>query len=106
MVWSRAEGADWPARQLFLSYRRNQDISTIVQWLKGTWRRMLLQEFAHLRKQFWGRHLWARGYLAVTSGNVTDAMMEEYIAGQEGGPVQGDSRFRIDDTPNLPPSRR
>ncbi|MEK6716563.1 MAG: hypothetical protein AABZ16_03625 [candidate division NC10 bacterium] len=24
--------------------------------------RMLLQEFAHLRSQFWGRHLWARGY--------------------------------------------
>ena len=24
--------------------------------------RMLLQEFAHLRNQFWGRHLWARGY--------------------------------------------
>ncbi len=56
---------------LFLSYRPHQDISTIVQWLKGTTSRILLQEFPHLRKQFWGRHLWARGYFAVTSGNIT-----------------------------------
>jgi putative transposase len=68
--------------------------------------RMLLQEFAHLRKQFWGRHLWARGYFAVTSGTITDTMIEEYIAQQEGEPVHDDSRFRTDDTPNLPPSRR
>jgi putative transposase len=91
---------------LLLSYRLNQAISTIVQWLKGTTSRVLLQEFAHLRKQFWGRHLWARGYIAVTSGNITDQMIQEYIASQEGEPVQDDSRFRIDDTPNLPSSRR
>ncbi len=85
---------------LFLSYRPHQDISTIVQWLKGTTSRLLLQEFPHLRKQFWGRHLWARGYFAVTSGNITDAMVQEYIAEQEGEPVQDDSRFRIDDSPS------
>jgi putative transposase len=78
----------------------------MVQWLKEATPRMLLQEFAHLRKQFWGRHLWARGYFAVTSGNITDELIQQYIASQEGGPVQNDSRFRIDDTPNLPPSRR
>ena len=91
---------------LFLSYRPHQDVSTIVQWLKGTTARILLQECAHLRKQFWGRHLWARGYFGVTSGNITDEMIHEYIAEQEGEPVQDDSRFQIDDTPNLPPSRR
>ena len=91
---------------LFLSYRPHQDVSTIVQWLKGTTARILLQECAHLRKQFWGRHLWARGYFGVTSGNITDAMIHEYIAEQEGEPVQDDSRFQIDDSPNLPPSRR
>src|SRR3954454_7116507 len=48
---------------LFLWYRPNQDVSHIVQWLKGISSRVLLQEFAHLRKKFWGRHLWARGYL-------------------------------------------
>ena len=91
---------------LFLAYRPNQDVSTIVQWLKGITSRVLLQEYAHLRKQFWGRHLWARGYLAVSAGAITDAMVREYIAEQEGEPVEDDSRFQIDDTSNLPPSRR
>lgn len=35
---------------LFLSYRPHQNISTIVQWLKGTTSRILLQEFPQLRK--------------------------------------------------------
>jgi putative transposase len=69
----------------------------IAQWLKGISSRMLLEEFAHLRRQFWGRHLWARGYFAVTSGTITDAMVKQYIADQEGEPLQDDSRFRIDD---------
>ena len=38
---------------VFLSYRPHQDVSTIVQWLKGISSRVLLQEFPHLRKQFW-----------------------------------------------------
>ena len=37
---------------VFVSYRPNQDISTIVQWLKGISSRVLLQEFPHLRKAF------------------------------------------------------
>ena len=46
----------------FISYRAHQNISQIVQWLKGTSSRVLLQEFPeHLKKQYWGRHLWARG---------------------------------------------
>ncbi len=91
---------------LLIAYRPYQSVSQIVQWLKGISSRMLLQEFAHLRKQFWGRHLWARGYFAVTSGTITDALIKQYIAEQEGEPVQDDSRFRIDDGPKLPPSRR
>ena len=53
---------------VLVSYRPHVDIGRIVQWLKGISSRILLQEFAHLRKQFWGRHLWARGYLAVSTG--------------------------------------
>lgn len=44
-----------------------------------------------------GRHLWARGYLAVSSGNITDEMIKKYIEEHEGEPVNADdSRFRID----------
>ncbi|MRR23152.1 IS200/IS605 family transposase [bacterium] len=81
---------------MFIGYNPSQDISKIVQWLKGISSRVLLTEFAHLKKQFWGRHLWARGYLAVSSGNVTDEIIQQYINEQEGEPVVDDSRFQID----------
>ncbi len=83
---------------VFLSYRPTQKVSQIVQWLKGTSSRVLLQEFPRLRKQFWGRHLWARGYLAVSSGTITDEMVQEYIDQQEGEQIADDSRFPIDNT--------
>jgi len=75
---------------IFVSYRPQTSISKLVQYLKGASSRILLQEFAHLRKQFWGRHLWARGYLAVSSGNITDEMIREYIDEQEGENIQTD----------------
>jgi len=81
---------------MFISYRPSQDVSKIVQWLKGIGSRILLPEFPHLKKQFWGRHLWARGHLAVSSGNITDEMIQQYIQEQEGEPVTDDSRFEID----------
>ena len=63
---------------------------------EGISSRVLLQEFAHLRKMFWGRHFWARGYMAVSSGTITDEMIAEYIAEQEGEPVHDDGQFPID----------
>ena len=83
---------------VFVSYRPNQDISTIVQWLKGISSRVLLQEFPHLRKAFWGEHFWARGYLAVSSGTLTDEMIQEYIEAQDGEPIHDDSQFPIDNS--------
>ena len=81
---------------VFLSYRPTQKVSQIMQWLKGTSSRVLLQEFRHLRKKFWGRHFWARGYLAVSSGNITDEMIQAYIAEQEGEQIADDSQFKVD----------
>ena len=86
---------------VFLSYRPTQDVSQIMQWLKGISSRVLLQEFPRLRKQFWGRHFWARGYLAVSSGTITDDMIRQYIDEQEGEKMVDDSRFPID-TPTNP----
>jgi putative transposase len=55
-----------------------------------------LQEFSYLRKKFWERYLRARGYLAVSSGTITDEMIREYIDEQEGEQIADDSRFPID----------
>jgi putative transposase len=83
---------------VLISYRPTQPVSQIVQWLKGTSSRVLLQEFPRLRKQFWGKHLWARGYLAVATGTVTDETIREYINEQAGEQIADDSRFPIDNS--------
>lgn len=38
--------------KVFLNSRPNQDVSMIVQWLKGISSRALFQEFVQLRKKF------------------------------------------------------
>jgi REP element-mobilizing transposase RayT len=40
---------------------------------------MLFEEFAQIRLQFWGGHLWSEGYTVCTAGVVTIAKIEEYI---------------------------
>jgi putative transposase len=47
-----------------------------------------------LSKQFWGRHLWGRGYFVATSGNVTDEVIMDYIKNQEDS-VEGNDEFTI-----------
>ncbi len=57
-------------------------VSELVQRLKGRSSRLLLVEFGELNRQFWGKHLWARGYFAASSGNVTDEIIKQYIDSQ------------------------
>lgn len=74
----------------------NLSPSKIMQAIKGKTSRKLLAEFKHLQKQFWGRHLWARGYFVASSGNVTDEAIREYIRQQEGTePDDGGDNFRV-----------
>ena len=51
-------------------------VSKLVQYLRGKTSRKLQQEFPHLRKRYWGQHLWARGYFAVSTGNVSSKMVK------------------------------
>ena len=70
--------------------------SKLMQYIKGKSSRKLMMEFKHIQKQYWGRHLWARGYFVASSGNVTDEAVAEYIRGQEGTePSDGDDNFRV-----------
>src|SRR5205823_15115836 len=57
-------------------------ISRLVQRMQGKSSYRLLAEFPHMRKRFWGRHGWARGYFCRSSGNVTDEGIKAYIAQQ------------------------
>ncbi len=58
-------------------------LSKVMQYVKGKSGRKLLAEFDHLKKRYWGQHLWARGYFAVTVGNVSSEEVQKYIENQE-----------------------
>jgi len=70
-------------------------VSGLVQRLKGRSARKMLEEFGELRRQFWGQHLWARGYFVASSGNVTDAIIAEYIESQSEQLPNDNENFRV-----------
>jgi len=70
-------------------------VSKLAGRIKGKTSRKLLSENRRLSKQFWGRHLWARGYLAASSGNVTDEVIMQYIATQDLQERARDNDFTI-----------
>lgn len=78
---------------LFVSSPPQVTISRLVQRSKGRSSHHMLAEFSHLRKAFWGRHLWARGYFCCSSGNVTDEVITEYIENQR---HEEDVDFRVE----------
>ena len=68
---------------LFVSVPPHLAISKLVQYLKGKSSYKMLLENKQLSREFWGRHVWGRGYFVSTSGNITDEMIMEYITNQD-----------------------
>jgi putative transposase len=79
---------------LLLSVPPHLAPSRVMQAIKGKTSHRLLMDHRRLRSEFWGRHLWGRGYFVCSSGNVTDEMIEEYIRTQ-GAEPQDDDRFKV-----------
>ena len=79
---------------LLLSAPPHVSPSRVMQAIKGKTSHHLLQDHRRLRAEFWGRHLWARGYFVASSGNVTDEVIAHYIQLQ-GAEPEDDDRFRI-----------
>ena len=66
---------------LYLRIPPKYSISDAMKWIKGKSAERLLKKYEKLSKQYWGRHLWARGYFVSTVG-ITDNMIREYIQKQ------------------------
>ena len=62
-----------------LEYPPKLSISSIVKQLKGRSSRILQKEFPHLKKRYWGRRFWGKGFGAWSTGNITDEMVQEYL---------------------------
>ena len=64
---------------MHIEYPPSKAISDVVKKLKGRVSRKLQQEFPELSKRYWGKHFWAIGYGAWSTGNVSDEMVERYL---------------------------
>jgi len=57
----------------------NMAPSEIMRKIKGRSARKLFEEFPELKKRYWGKHFWARGYFCVTVGKMTEEMITNYL---------------------------
>ena len=64
---------------MHIEYAARLAVSDLVKRLKGRTSRRLQDEFPELKKRYWGRHFWAIGYGAWSTGNITDEMVQEYL---------------------------
>ena len=75
---------------LLLSVPPTMSPSRVMNAIKGKSSIRLMRDFRVLNRQFWGRHLWSRGYFVATSGNVTDDVLKRYIEDQDVEPQDDD----------------
>lgn len=64
---------------MFLSIRSKLSLSDVMQRIKGRSSRRGQMELPELRKRYWGKLFWARGYFPTTSGNLTDGIILQYL---------------------------
>ncbi len=64
---------------LYVSAPPTMAPSEIMRRIKGRSSSKLFEDYPKLRKRFWGRHFWARGYFCVSSGQITDEMIKTYL---------------------------
>src|SRR3989344_4086492 len=83
---------------LLVSVPPQLSVSVLTQYLKGKTSRKLLQEDKQLSKLYWGQHLWARGYFAVSSGTITDEAIMNYITHQDEDRLERGDEFTITDS--------
>jgi len=57
-------------------------ISDLMGFLKGKMALNLFHRYEKLGKQYWGRHLWSRGYCVSTVG-LDEAQIRKYVRWQE-----------------------
>ena len=64
---------------IHVEYPPSLSVSVLVKKIKGRTSRVLQMEFPHLKQKYWGRHFWAVGYGAWSTGQITDEMVQEYL---------------------------
>jgi len=64
---------------MHIEYPPKVSIADLIKRLKGRSSRILQHEYPQLRKRYWGRHFWAIGYGAWSTGKITDEVVQQYL---------------------------
>ena len=64
---------------VFISAPPKDSPTGIVKVIKGVTGLRLFKDFPNLKKEYWGGHLWSKGYFIGTVGNVTKDAIRKYI---------------------------
>lgn len=64
---------------MFVSIPPSLSVSDFMRKVKGRSSHKIQLEFPALRKRYWGRHFWGRGYFSTTSGAITDDVILQYL---------------------------
>ena len=70
---------------MYISVPPKYSPSQVMKILKGKSAERLRREFPELRKQYWGMHIWARGYFVSTVGIDRDIIknyVKEHVTNQ------------------------
>jgi len=82
--------------QIHIEYPPRLSVSAISKQLKGRSSTKLQKEYPQLKKRYWGRRFWSRGYGAFSTGNITDEMVQQYIEGHRKNPNDKTDNFFLD----------
>ena len=80
---------------LHVSYPPSLSVSDLMRRLKGRSAKLLLQEFAELKRRYWGGHFGGIGYGAWSVGDITDDVLHAYLNHHKEQP-NGDENFILE----------
>lgn len=73
---------------LIISIPPKYSVSETMGWLKGKIAIKLFQTQKNLTRQYWGRHIWARGYCVSTIG-LDEEQIRKYVKWSQEKEQQG-----------------
>ena len=64
---------------MLIEYPPSKSVSNLVKKMKGRSSRLLQKEYPELEQRYWGKHFWAIGYGAWSTGNMSEELVQEYL---------------------------
>jgi len=64
---------------MFVSIPPKLAVSDLMRKMKGRSSHKVQTEFPQLKKTYWGKHFWSRGYFSTTNGAITEDIVLQYL---------------------------